>query len=93
MGGDVARLSWRKCQKVAPSCRGFFGAPRDVVLPIVDQPREGFVELLGPQSRAQFDHAPRCPPIRCCLRNEGPQGGTMIVSPARATSFWLIDTI
>ena len=25
MGGDVPRLSWRKCQKVAPSWSGFFG--------------------------------------------------------------------
>jgi hypothetical protein len=28
MGGVVTRLSWRKCQKVAPSWSGFLGGAR-----------------------------------------------------------------
>ena len=38
IGGEVTRLSWRKCQKVEPSCSGFFGAPRGVVLPSATSP-------------------------------------------------------
>ena len=38
IGGEVTRLSWRKCQKVAPSWSGLFGAPRGVVLPSATRP-------------------------------------------------------
>ena len=38
MGGEVTRLSWRKCQKVAPSWSGFLGAPLGVVLPSATRP-------------------------------------------------------
>src|ERR1022692_214074 len=38
MGGEVTRLSWRKCQKVAPSWSGLRGAPLGVVLPSAARP-------------------------------------------------------
>jgi hypothetical protein len=38
MGVEVTRLSWRKCQKVAPSWSGFFGTPAGVVLPSAARP-------------------------------------------------------
>lgn len=38
MGGEVTRLSCRKGQKVAPSCSGFLGALRGVVLPSAVRP-------------------------------------------------------
>jgi len=47
MGGEVTRLSWRKCQKVAPSWSGIFGAPRRVVLPSATRPGHSLVKLLG----------------------------------------------
>jgi hypothetical protein len=53
----VTRLSWRKCQKVAPSWSGLRGAPRGVVLPSATRPATAFVKLLGEQRRAQFDDA------------------------------------
>ena len=53
----MTRLSWRKCQKVAPSCRGFFGAPRLVVLPVGHQAGQRLVELLGVQRRSELDYA------------------------------------
>ena len=56
MGGEVTRLSWRKCQKVAPSWSGFFGAPLGVVL-LSATAGEGLVELLGAQGRAELDDA------------------------------------
>ncbi len=37
-GGDVTRLSRRKCQTVAPSWRGFLGAPLALVLPSAARP-------------------------------------------------------
>ena len=33
MGGEVTPLSWRKCQKVAPSWSACLGPPLGVVLP------------------------------------------------------------
>ena len=82
MGGEVTRLSWRKCQKVAPSWSGLRGAPRGG-LAVGDQAGEGLVQFLGAQGRAEFD------PALDLDRSELPsecerRPGTMIVSPAPA---------
>ncbi len=55
MGGEVTRLSWRKCQKVAPSWSGLRGAPLGVVLAVSGQAGDGLVELLGAQRRPELD--------------------------------------
>jgi hypothetical protein len=58
MGGELIRLSWRKCQKVAPSWSGFLGAPRGVVLPSATRPaRASWNSLVSRQCRAEFDDA------------------------------------
>src|ERR1022692_905103 len=57
MGGEVTRLSWRKCQKVAPSWSGLRGAPQGRGLAVGDQAGEGLVQLLGAQGRAELDDA------------------------------------
>jgi len=55
MGGELIRLSCRKCQNVAPSCSGFLGAAPGRGLAVGDQAGQGLVELLGKQRRAEFD--------------------------------------
>ena len=57
IGGEVARLSWRKCQKVAPSWSGFFGAPRGGGLAFGAEAAEGLEHLLGVQRRTELDDA------------------------------------
>ena len=57
MGGELIRLSWRKCQKVAPSWSGLRGAPLGRGLAVGDQAGEGLVPLLGAQGRAELDDA------------------------------------
>ena len=47
MGGEVTRLSWRKCQKVAPSWSGLRGAPRGVVLPSATRPAKASCSSLA----------------------------------------------
>ena len=57
MGGEVTRLSWRKCQKVAPSWSGLLRRAPGCGLAVGDQAGEGLVPLLGVQRRAELDHA------------------------------------
>jgi hypothetical protein len=78
-GGEVTRLSCRKCQKAAPSWSGLRGAPLGVVRP--SAARDGLVELLAPQRSPQFDDrldfAGSGVPSKWCT-----PAGTTIVSPA-----------
>ena len=83
IGGEVTLLSCRKCQKVAPSCRGFLGAPRGVVLPSATRPaRASWNSLVWRAGRSSttpvISTVPRFP-SEC-----GTPGGTTMVSPAVA---------
>ena len=79
MGGEVTRLSWRKCQKVAPSWSGFLRRAPGRCLAVGHQAGEGFVELLGVQRGAEFDDALDLAWSGVSLR-VGDAGGTTIVS-------------
>ena len=57
IGGEVTRLSWRKCQKVAPSWSGFLRRAPGCGLAVGHQAGEGLVKLLGVQCRAELDDA------------------------------------
>ena len=47
MGGELIRLSWRKCQKVAPSLERVFRHASGRGLAVGHQAGQGLVELLG----------------------------------------------
>src|ERR1700733_1377704 len=83
MGGEVTRLSRRKCQKVAPSCSGFLGAPREVVRPSAARPARASCHCLvfraGRSSTMAVISA--CPGFPSEWRTPA---GTMTVSPAWA---------
>ena len=57
MAGVVTRLSWRKCQKVAPSCSGFLGAPLGVVWPSATSPARASCHSLVCSAGRSSTHA------------------------------------
>ena len=68
MGGEVTPLSWRKCQKVAPSWSGFLGPPLGVVLPSATRPGNAswtsVTRKVGRKAIARHDNDPE----RCSVR-------------------------
>src|SRR5580692_2396872 len=84
MGGELIRLSCRKCQKVAPSWSGFFGAPLGVVLPSATRPaRASWNSLVSSAGRSST--TPSISPGPGFPSECGTPAGTTIVSPAPAT--------
>ena len=83
MGGEVTRLSWRKCQKVAPSWSGFLGAPLGVVLPSATSPAKASWSSLASKA-GRSSTVPSMSAVPVFPSECGTPAGTTTVSPACA---------